>query len=438
MTFASSSYATEEQDMAHDLATSSNPGVGTGLPALLTAQALGAFNDNLLKVVVSLVLVGRSVGAGDGSAYLSLSGVAFVLPYLLFSGVAGYLADRYCKRSLLVVAKFIEVAIAVVCFAALLLDRVDLMIAALFLMATQSTFVSPAKYGMLPEMLPDARLSHANGLIESSRYLAVILGTITGGMLLAVPEHSLYLTGAILIGTAVTGAAVSLWITRVPASSNAVPFRINPWHGIGVGVRRIMAVRALQFAVLGITCLEFFGCLVLLDMILMTKMVMGLDDYAVGLLGACVGLGAAFGSYCCGRLSGPHICPVLSFAGMLGVALTLMVLSTVTHIFAAAITIFALGGFGGMAVVPLYTLLQRKAGSQERGQIIATNNFLNMVGVLMASGALWLLNDLAGIGPERVLLWCGITLMLLTLVAMRRWPAYGFGPFARSLAPIYR
>lgn len=407
------------------------------LRALIFAQALGTFNDNVLKMVVSLIVVDRALGSGGGSATLSLSGAAFVLPYLLFSHCAGQLADRFSKHRVLIVSKLAEVAIVSAAVAAVWLDRIDLMIAALFLMAAQSTFFSPAKYGILPEILAPAELSRANGLIESTRYLALILGTAMGGMLVAAPGHRLTLIGTVLIGTALTGALASLWITRVPPSGAVGRFRLNPWHGIGGEVRRVLANRPVSFAVTGITCLELVGCLVLLDMILVAKTVLGLEDHQVGLLGACVGLDAGLGSYCSGRLSGLRVRPALSFLGAIGVASALMVLSVAVDIHATGIAFFAVGLFGGAALVPLYALLQREAGAQEKGQIIATNNFLNMAGVFLASGSLWLLHDLAGLHPQEILLWSGAALMLLTAIALWRWPDYGPRLSVRAVARLY-
>ena len=397
---------------------------------LLTAQALGAFNDNVLKTVVSLLLAGRALGAADGSLSLALCGIALVLPYLMFSGIAGHVSDRYPKRRVIVAAKLAELAIVAVAIPVLWLGRADLMIACLFVMATQSAFFSPAKYGILPEMLRPAQLSHANGLIESTRYLAIILGTASGGILLASSAYRLQLIGAVLLAVALVGLVASLVVADTRATGTAAPARLDPRHGL----RLVFADRPVQFCVVGITVLEFLGCLVLLDMILMTRTVMGLDDLQVGLLGTCLGIGAALGSYACGRVSGGRVRPGLSLMAMVGVALTVMTVSRVTGFPVIAVLMLVLGVFGGPAVVPLYAMLQQQAGAGERGQIIATNNFLNMIGVLVASAALWLLNDLAGIAPKTTLLGAGSVTLLYAAVATLRWPEYGLRPLREALS----
>src|SRR5713226_4406050 len=126
-----------------------------GFRALLSAQLLGAFNDNVFKMVVSLLAVDTASG-GHAGGYLSLVGAIFMAPYLLFSGYAGYFADIYDKRRVLIVAKAGEIAIMALALVALIIGRMEALLAALFLLAAQATFFSPAKYGILPELLPES------------------------------------------------------------------------------------------------------------------------------------------------------------------------------------------------------------------------------------------------------------------------------------------
>jgi len=142
-----------------------------GLQTFLWTQFLGALNDNIYKIVVSLLAVNLAISAGGGSAYLSLVGAVFMLPFFLFSGYAGHMADVFSKRNVLVITKAFEIIAMVLGLFALLSGQFELMLDVVFLMALQSTFFSPAKYGILPEMLPDKDLSRANGLLEMSTFL---------------------------------------------------------------------------------------------------------------------------------------------------------------------------------------------------------------------------------------------------------------------------
>jgi acyl-[acyl-carrier-protein]-phospholipid O-acyltransferase/long-chain-fatty-acid--[acyl-carrier-protein] ligase len=402
-----------------------------GYTALLAAQILGSFNDNLFKMVVSLLALG--VGIGGGSAYLSLAGAVFILPYLLFSGYAGHVADRFDKRSVLVFAKMVEVAIMGLALASLMSGRIGWMMAILFLMATQSAFFSPAKYGILPEMLPATQLSRANGLLELSRYLAVILGTVSGGLLLSVSAGRPALVGLVMIAIACIGAVVSLRISAVPSSGAGKPFRVNPWAEVATGIRRLARDRQLGPAVAGITFFEFLGAFVMLDLLLLGKEVMALDDLSVSMLVGLAGLGAAVGCFAAGRLSGDRIALGLVPIGSAGITAALVFLSYVPHSYGwTVVGVMSVGGFGGLFFVPLNTLLQHASGRAEKGHLIGTNNFLNMLGVLASCGVLWLLRDVFSIAPDRLLLVAAIPIGAVTIGCLFRSPRGAVAPIKKS------
>src|SRR6185295_3087129 len=153
-----------------------------GLQPFLWTQFLGAFNDNLFKIVVSMLAV-HLVAAERAGRELSIVSAVFILPFLLFSGYAGQLADVHSKRTVLVVSKSLEVVAAGLGLIAFFSGHLQLTYAVLFLIAFQATFFSPAKYGILPELLPDRELSRANGVLEMSTFVAIVLGTAVGGYL---------------------------------------------------------------------------------------------------------------------------------------------------------------------------------------------------------------------------------------------------------------
>src|SRR5437867_3477768 len=186
---------------------------------LLAAQCLGACNDNVYKMVVSLLAVNAAVSAGGGSGALSLISVIFILPFFLFSGYAGYAADACSKRTVLVVTKAFEIGAMGLGFFAFLSGRIELMLGVLFLMALQATFFSPAKYGILPELLPDKDLSRANGLLEMSTFVAIVLGTAVGVYLFEPWRAHLWLIGVLVVGVAVAGTATSLRLPQVAAAA---------------------------------------------------------------------------------------------------------------------------------------------------------------------------------------------------------------------------
>ncbi len=389
--------------------TPSNALIGrNGFAALVFSQFLGAFNDNLYKMIVSLLALGAAINVGGAGAYLSAAGIVFILPYLLFSGYAGFVADAFGKRTVLVVTKVIEIGVMALALAALVVGRIELLFATLFLMAVQSTFFSPAKYGILPEILPAALLPRANGALEMSRYVAVILGTVAGGALLAHFSNRPVYMGAVLIAVACVGAIASLRIDPVPRSGSRKRFRVNPWSEIVAGVRRLTKDSRLGLAVAGITYFEFLGSFVLLDVLLIGKELMALDDVRTSLLGASAGIGIGIGAFAAGRLSRNRIELGLVPIGAVGVSVVLIAASYATSTYSQMVMAVALiGFFGGLFFVPLNALLQHLAGVDEKGHLIATNNFLNMLGVLVSCLALWLLRDLCDIAPDRILMLAG-------------------------------
>src|SRR5580704_16995135 len=156
-----------------------------GFQAFLWTQFLAAFNDNVYKMIVSVGAVELAANKLLGSQYLSIAGAVFVLPFLLFAGYAGQLADRFSKTRVLKITKACEIVIMCVGMVALSMRSIDMLLVVLFLLALQANFFSPAKYGILPEMLPEAQLTRANGLLELSTFAAIVLGTSVGSFLFA-------------------------------------------------------------------------------------------------------------------------------------------------------------------------------------------------------------------------------------------------------------
>jgi acyl-[acyl-carrier-protein]-phospholipid O-acyltransferase/long-chain-fatty-acid--[acyl-carrier-protein] ligase len=392
-----------------------------GVRALLGVQCLGAFNANLYKTTVSLMAADVAVVGHSGAALLSLSSIVFVVPYLLFSGYAGYLADRFDKRSVVIVGKIAEILVMALALAALSLQSILLLVLTLFLLSSQAAVVSPAKYGLLPETLDPSNLAWANGVMETSRYLAIILGTAAAGFLLSAWRGDPGRIGIVLVGVAAAGVAGSVMIGRRPRPAGGARFQIAPWREIADGVRRLSGDRRLAFAIGGIVCFEFMCALVMLDMVLVGKTQMGLGDAQIGALGMTVGIGAGVGSVAAGILSRGRVEPGLAFAGHVGVGAMLMVLVPATASLAATMSAFlALGLFAGMVIVPLNALLQHASDSQEKGRLIATGNFLGMAGVIAASVCLWVLHDLCGISPRGILIVAGV-LVLSTAPVAARW-----------------
>src|SRR5215472_18006949 len=183
-----------------------------GFQSFLWTQFLGAFNDNVYKMIVSVGAVELVADRVLGARYLALAGGVFVLPFLLFAGYAGQLADRFSKTRVLQATKALEIVIMLAGMAALHARNVNLLLGVLFLLALQANMFSPAKYGILPEMLSEAQISRGNGLLEFSTFAAIILGTSGGTFLFARWKDEPLVMGAMLLGIALVGSAASIFI----------------------------------------------------------------------------------------------------------------------------------------------------------------------------------------------------------------------------------
>src|SRR5918996_503072 len=386
-------------------------------------QFLGAFNDNFLKIVVSFVALNLAVKGAD--SYVELIAFLFVLPSALFSGYAGHLADVYSKRSILVAVKVFEIIIMVLACVAFFLGHIGPMLALVFLMGLHAAFFSPSKYGILPEMLAEKDLSRGNGLLEMSTFMAIILGTSVGSAIFSLWKYNLPLVGVLMVAIAVLGTLTSLGIPRVPASGAAKLLRLNPMGEIVDGLRRLRGDRTLWLTVLGISYFWFLGALVQINILFFGKELLQLDEFHIGLLGTFLAIGIGLGSLAAGRLSGDHIelglVPLGSVA--IGVCLGLVALSAPSYPW-TAVSLGLLGFSAGLFAVPLNALLQHRSGKEEKGQLIATNNFMNTIGMFLAAAIHWTLKTPLELSPDTIILLTGLVTLAGTLTILYLLPDY--------------
>jgi len=395
-----------------------------GLQPFLWTQFLGALNDNVFKIVVSLLAV-RLAAGGSGGRELSIVGALFILPFLLFSGYAGQLADVYSKRTVLVATKFLEIVAMTLGLTAFLAGRLEITFGVLFLMGLHSTFFSPAKYGILPEILPDRDLSRANGILEMSTFVAIVVGTAGGGFLFDAWKDHLWLVGVIVIAIAGVGFATSFGIPRVKASAPGMRISISPWSEIWLGLKRLYPDRVLWPTVVGLSYFWFLGALLQLVMILFGKNLMGLNERWVGIVTTFAAIGIGAGSMAAGRLSGDKVELGLAPIGAIGMGVFSILLAYSAQSFwLVAANLTLIGFFGGLFAVPLNALLQQRSGAQEKGRLMATNNFLNMVGILLASATLGLLDSVLGWSPDRIVLAFGVVTLVSSIYVLAMVPEF--------------
>ena len=195
-----------------------------GFWALIATQFQGAFSDNVLRYLLLGIVVGTGISEERGNRLVSVVMVLFSLPFILFSMSGGYLADRYSKRSVTIGTKVMEIGSMLIVTIGLALHSLPIELTGLALVATQAALFGPSKYGLLPELLPEKRLSWGNGVIELGTFLAIITGTVIGGVLADRFHGREVYAGYILLTLACLGVIASLGIDVVPPASPGKTF----------------------------------------------------------------------------------------------------------------------------------------------------------------------------------------------------------------------
>jgi len=374
------------------------------------AQAFGAFNDNVYKNVLVIVATyhATSYTRLEPELLTNIAAGLFILPYVLFSGIAGQLADRLDKALVMKVVKAAEIVIMTIAALGLAAHSVEVLLSALFLMGVHSTFFAPAKYGLLPEVLEESELVGGNALVEMGTFLAILLGTLAAGLLAEQGGTGMIATA--LIGVAAVGFATSL---AIPALRPAAPdLRVDwrPWTSAWDNIRAARESRAVFLSILGISWFWFYGALVLAQLPLFSKDVLGGSEQIVTQLLVVFSAGIGIGSLLCERLSGRKVeiglvpfgsIGLTAFAVDLyfavpdappGVALTAAQFVAVPGSWRVLLDLGLIGVFGGFFIVPLYALVQQRSRREVMSRVIGANNILNAVfmvaAAILAAGAL--------------------------------------------------
>lgn len=403
----------------------------SSLSYLNAAQFLGALNDNIYKLTLIFFLI-ELEGSARANAILSMAGALFVIPFLLFSSAAGVLADRVSKQRMLVWIKWTEIAIFALVMCAFAFRSPLMGYALLFLLSTHSAIFGPPKYGIIPELVPKQEVSRANGLITAFTYLAIIVGTFLASFLTEITNHNFVLIGGFCLLVACTGFVCILKIKYTPPQGSKKG--INPFFFQEI-IQTLRACREKQHlltAIFGSAFFLFVGAFTQLNIIPFAIDVLKFSEVAGGYLFLATAFGIAIGGYIGGRVSKKRIeLGISCFAGLM-VALLFFCLALFSHnLFADIAFLFLLGVFGGIFVVPFDSFIQVYSSDTKRGQAIAAAAFLSFLGVLLASGALYLFNEMLGLSPATSFAVMGIFMLLISLLLLTRLSDLAFSYFSR-------
>ena len=364
-----------------------------GLPkrfsAFIITQSLGAFNDNFFKMLLQLYIL-QVLIMENAEGVISDAAFLFTIPFVLFGPWSGYLADKYPKSSIMRIVKFAEIGVMLLGALAFYLGSVNMMLGVLFLMAAQSTFFSPAKYGYIPESCSPEAVTAANGVMEMSTFLFIILGTAVTGPLLSLHDNNALIVALYCIGVAVLGSVSAIYINPVPAVGTKERFPWNPFSGIWKDLKFLKQQKPLWLAALANSYFWMLGFIFQTNILIYAKNMLGessSDNVKLSILPAFIGIGIAAGSMLASRWSGKKVELGLVPLGGLGMAGCGMALFFTTASYTVSSVVLLLAGiFGGLYIVPLYSYLQYYANPNEKGRVMATTGILN--GLFLVLGAL--------------------------------------------------
>lgn len=356
--------------------------------AFIITQSLGAFNDNFFKMLLQLYVL-QIIAAANAEDIISRATFLFTVPFVLFGPWSGYFADRFSKTNVMRTVKFAEIAVMLIGALAFYLASLNLMLIVLFLMAAQSTFFSPAKYGYIPEACEPAAVTKANSVVSMSTFFAIILGTAVTGLLLTLHHDSAVSVALYCIGVAILGSVSALFIDKGKPGEPATSFPWNPLSGIVKDIVFLKRQKPLFLASLADSYFWMLGLVFQTNILIYAKNLIPPDESSnilLALFPALLGVGIAAGSMLASRWSGKKVELGLVPLGGLGVSFAAIALYFVNQYWPAAIILFLAGIFGGLFVVPLYAYLQFNAKEKEKGRVLATVGILN--GLFLVLGAL--------------------------------------------------
>lgn len=378
-------------------------------------QFLGAMNDNIFKLLIVFCFI-KLQGHQASNTILASVGAIYVIPFLLLSSTAGTMADRFSKRTIIVFVKAVECTVMFLGMLSFYLGSLPLAYSSLFLLACHSAIFAPCKYGIVPEIVPQERISRANGILTSCTYSAIIVGTFLAAFLTDISHHNFMIASAASVLFAITGLLFSLHIPKTPPSGSQKEINPRFISELLHNLKLIFKQPSLLSSVLGSAFFLFVGSYAQLNMIPFALDALGLTDVQGGYLFLLTALGIGGGSLLAGKLSGKSVELGLVPIGGFGIAICCILLALFhAHVAVEIFLVALIGVFGGIYLVPLDSYIQLASPKTVRGQVIATTNFLGFFGVLCSAGMLYFLSQIVGLRPATGFLVMGlITLVFVT------------------------
>lgn len=375
-----------------------------------TTQFLGAFNDNVFKTaLITLVAFhAESLSNLNGNTLVTLLPGIFILPFFLFSATAGQIADKYEKSQIIRLVKVFEIGIMLFAAGGFFLPSLGLLTMALFMMGMHSTLFGPIKYAYLPQHLKQQELIGGNGMVEMGSFVAILLGQILGAWLATHNAHET-ITSLAILAIAILGYWASRGIPNSPAADATLRINWNPISETYRNLKQIWQQPAIWLAIIAISWFWFYGATLLAQFPNLAKQVLHGDESVFIILLTVFSLGIGIGSLLCEKLSHGKVELGLIVFGAIGLSIfgadlglssqhistqtnhSLTVISYRTLLTELAywrtlIDVVLIGLFGGFYIVPLYAMIQTRARKSHQSRVIAANNIMNALFMVISAG----------------------------------------------------
>ncbi len=397
------------------------------LPFFCT-QFLGALNDNVFKTALITIAVFHTTDLTtlNGAALATLLPGIFILPFFLFSATAGQIADKFEKSQLIRFVKIFEVVLMLFAALGFVLHVFWLLVLALFMMGMHSTLFGPVKYAYLPQHLAESELVGGNGMVEMGTFVAILLGQIIGAGL-GMHQGGELFTGLSILGLALMGYFASKQIPNSPAAEPSLKINWNPMTETGRNVAFVWNSQQIWLAIIGISWFWFYGATLLAQFPVLAKEVLHGDESVFILLLAVFSVGVGIGSLLCEKLSKGVVelgLVPLGAMGMMAFGIDLYTASTSGIADWRLLADIALIGlFGGVYIVPLYALIQSRAQKTHQSRVIAANNILNALFMVISAVFAMLIFKLGLNIPELFLITALMNALVIIYLCSRQ-PEY--------------
>ncbi len=378
------------------------------LPLFIT-QFFGAFNDNVFKNAFLIWFtydVAQKLGM-NAQIMVTIASGLFILPFFLFSALAGQLADKYEKSKLIQIIKIVEILIMGFSFIGFYFENINLLLVLIFLMGVHSTFFGPIKYSLLPETLKDDELVSGNALIEGGTFLAILFGTIIGGVTIRI-ESGIEIISIAVVSFAIIGYLSSRFIPKSPIGDQnlKISFKIisQTWKIISYARKE----NIVWLSIIGISWFWFIGVTFLSQFPIYTKNIISGDEYIVTLFLSIFSIGIGIGSVMCNKFLKGKINGRLVPLGSIGITIGIIIFCVASYFYNLSsnpdhllslkefllvsvyswfiiLGLLAIAIFSGIYIVPLYAIMQHRSETQYLSRIIAANNVLNALFMVISS-----------------------------------------------------